>query len=47
MIVTSGFDLYNITLENNDRDRLVKKWNSVAKKQSTILAFLTKNIHKN
>ena len=45
-IATSGFDLYNITLENNDRDRLVKKWNSVAKKQFTLLKFLTKNIHK-
>ena len=45
-IATSGFDLYNITLENNDRDRLVKKWNNVAKKQFTLLKFLTKNIHK-
>ena len=39
-------DWYGIILENNTRDNLVKEWNVVAKKQPTLLKFLTKNIHK-
>lgn len=41
----SGFDLSKIVQENNCRDRLVKKWDVVAKKKPTLFEFLTKNIH--